>query len=102
MNAMPETTLPSVDDVRARVRAVLRTQFGAAADALADDSEFVTLAAGFDSLTALDMIARVESEFGIEVDFVGHDVRHWFASPGRITRYVTDQLEDRAALGSTQ
>lgn len=98
---MPETALPSVNDVHARVWAALRAQFGAAADALADDSEFVVaLSAGFDSLTALDTISRVESEFGIEVDFVGHDVRYWFASPERVVRYVLDRLEDRAALES--
>lgn len=100
---MPENTLPVADDVRAQVWAVLRAQFGTAADALTGDSEFVTaLPAGFDSLTALDTISRVESTFDLEVDFVSHDVRHWFVSPERIVRYVIDQLEDRAARGSTR
>jgi acyl carrier protein len=91
------------DDVHARVWTVLRAQFGGVADDLTDDDEFVNaLTTGFDSLTALDVISRIEAEFGVEVDFVGHDVRYSFASPGRIVRFVTDQLEDRFVVGSTR
>ncbi len=98
---MTDLTVPAAEDVHARVWTVLRDQFGPAADALTDDGEFIDLlTAGFDSLTALDTISRIESAFGVEVDFVGHDVRHWFASPARIAQFVTDQLEDRAAMGS--
>ncbi len=98
---MTNTSLPRAEQIRARVWAVLRNQFGPAADTLTEDSEFVaTLAEVFDSLTALDTISRIETEFGIEVDFVGHDVRHWFAAPGRIMQFVRDQLEDQLALGS--
>lgn len=93
----------SAADVHTRVWSVLRRQFGAAAAALTDDSEFATaLAVGFDSLTALETISVIEAEFGIEVDFVAHDVRHWFASPARIVRFVSDQLEDRAALRTSR
>lgn len=89
------------DEIASRVRAVLRGQFGPVADDLADDAELVNAIPGFDSLAALETISRVEAEFGIEVDFVGHDVRYWFATPGRITRFVLDRLEDRAVLGGT-
>ncbi|GAB3439759.1 acyl carrier protein [Actinophytocola sediminis] len=100
---MPENTLPVAEKIHAEVWAVLRAQFGAAADTLTGDSEFVTaLPTGFDSLTALDTISRVEAAFGLEVDFVSHDVRYWFVTPDRIVRYVTDQLEDRAVLGNTR
>jgi acyl carrier protein len=100
---MTDVTQEDTDQIRTRVWALLHNQFGPAADRLTEDGEFVnTLADGFDSLTALDLIGRVEAEFGIEVDFVAHDVRHWFASPGRITRFVQEQLEDRAALGGAR
>jgi acyl carrier protein len=100
---MTEATQADTDQIRARVWALLRNQFGPAADRLTDGGEFInTLADGFDSLTALDLIGRVEAEFGIEVDFVAHDVRYWFASPGRITRFVQEQLEDRAVLGDAR
>jgi acyl carrier protein len=99
---MTDAMAAIAENVHARVWTVLREQFGPAADELTDDGEFVNvLTAGFDSLTALDTISRIESEFSVEVDFVGHDVRHWFASPARIVRFVCDQLEDQAALGST-
>lgn len=99
---MTDAISATAEDIHARVWAVLREQFGSAASALTDDGELVdVLTSGFDSLTALDTISRIESAFGIEVDFVGHDLRHWFATPARIVRFVSDQLEDQAALRGT-
>ncbi|SMD12196.1 acyl carrier protein [Lentzea albidocapillata] len=95
--------LPTTEQVNARVRHVLRDQFGPAVDALADDVPLTEgLDGNYDSLSALDCIARVEAEFGIEVDFVGHDVRHWFASIARIAEFVRDQIEDQAVLGAAR
>ncbi|RKN04515.1 acyl carrier protein [Streptomyces radicis] len=54
----------------------------------------------YDSLTAMECVTAVEAAFGIEVDFVAHDVRHWFASVERIARFVDGELEDRVRLGS--
>lgn len=89
----------AAEQVKTRVWAVLRDQFGPATGTLTEDGEFATaLAEVFDSLVALETISRIETEFGVEIDFVAHDVRHWFASPGRIMQFVRDQLEDQAAL----
>jgi acyl carrier protein len=96
---MTNGSVPDAVQVRTRVWAVLRGQFGSVADSLTEDGEFVaTLPDGFDSLAALETISRIESEFGLEVDFVAHDVRHWFATPGRIVQFVQDQLEDQLVL----
>jgi acyl carrier protein len=92
---------PATDDqLGTRVREVLRGQFGAAIDEVPADAELAErLQGSYDSLAALECVTRIETEFGIEVDFVGHDVRYWFATTGRIVRFVADRLEDRTALG---
>lgn len=53
----------------------------------------------YDSLMALEFISAVEEEFGIEVDFVAHDVRYWFSEFRLVARFVADQLEDQAVMG---
>lgn len=99
---MTDAVSATAGDIHARVWTVLQEQFGPAAAELTEDDEFVdVLTTGFDSLTAIDTISRVESAFGVEIDFVSHDVRYWFASPARIVRFISDQLEDQAALRST-
>jgi acyl carrier protein len=93
--------VPTEQEIGTRVRATLRPLFGDALDG-ADDTTELTVALGdrYDSLAALECVSRVEAEFGIEVDFVAHDVRHHFASLGRIAEFVRDQLEDLAVLGT--
>ncbi|MEJ7705051.1 MAG: acyl carrier protein [Geodermatophilaceae bacterium] len=82
------------------MRAVLHGQVGDALDGIGDDDELREhLADRYDSLAAMEFVASVEAEFGIEVDFVAHDVRHIFVTIARIARFVRDQLEDRAVLG---
>ena len=64
---------------------------------LADDARY---GQRYDSLTAMECITALESAFEIEVDFVAHDVRYWFATVERMARFIADQREDRALLGS--
>ncbi|RBM19449.1 acyl carrier protein [Streptomyces sp. PT12] len=85
----------------ARVREVLGPYLGdeiAALDAERDLAE--AFGERYDSLTAMECVTAVEAAFGIEVDFVAHDVRYWFASVERIARFVDGELEDRVRLGS--
>ncbi|MQY20213.1 hypothetical protein NRB20_33110 [Nocardia sp. RB20] len=97
------TQTPSAEQISTRVRNTLRSVLGEALDAVADADELrERLGDRFDSLRAVECITRIEEEFGIEVDFVGHDVRYEFASLERIARFVNWQLEDqRAVEGST-
>ncbi|MCD9877334.1 acyl carrier protein [Streptomyces guryensis] len=84
-------------EIGARVRAVLDRRFGDAAKSLATDADLTDALPGFDSLAALEYVNAVEHEFGIEVDFVGDDVRHWFSTLGRTVEYVRESIEDQAA-----
>ncbi|WP_405621699.1 acyl carrier protein [Streptomyces sp. NBC_00076] len=84
-------------EISNRVRAVLEKRFGDAARALAADADLSDALPGFDSLAALEYVNAVEGEFGIEVDFVGDDVRYWFSTLGRTTDYVRERVEDMAA-----
>jgi acyl carrier protein len=93
------TTTPALDELTTRVRAALAPVLGDALAAVPDDAD---LAAGlgdrYDSLTALECVSRVETAFGVEVDFVAHDVRYHFATVERMAAFVRDLMEDRAAL----
>ncbi|MER6379199.1 acyl carrier protein [Streptomyces sp. NPDC001250] len=91
---MPTTDLTQI---HARVVAVLEKRFGDAARALAADADLSHALDGFDSLAALEYISAIEGEFGIEVDFVGDDVRHWFSTVDRTATYVRERVEDQAA-----
>lgn len=94
-------TDPKDDDLRRAVRDVLRRRLGAAIDDVAPDQPLAeALAERYDSLTALECVTAVEAEFGIEVDFVTDDVRHWFSTIALTARFVGQALEDRAMLGS--
>ncbi|MFD4669605.1 acyl carrier protein [Lentzea sp. NPDC058450] len=96
---MNATDLPTLDQTRARVRTVLRDQVGDVLDGVADDDELRdVLADRYDSLAAMEFVSRIETEFGIEVDFVSHDVRFVFSTLSRISGFVQDLLEDNAAL----
>ncbi|MFV0132619.1 acyl carrier protein [Streptomyces sp. HMX87] len=83
--------------IHGRVRAVLEKRFGDAARALAPDADLSAALPGFDSLAALEYVTAVEGEFGIEVDFVGDDVRYWFSTLDRTAEYVRERVEDQAA-----
>ncbi|MET0135033.1 MAG: acyl carrier protein [Kibdelosporangium sp.] len=97
---MKPVIITAPDQIGPLVRAALRQQFGVALDSVDDDASLRdTLGDRFDSLAVLDCVSRVERTFGIEVDFVDHDVRYSFATVRRISSYVRDQLEDLAVLG---
>lgn len=92
-----------IDDaeILAKIRAVLRERLGDAVTALDPDARLADeLGERYDSLGAMECITAVEGAFDIEVDFVGQDVRHWFATLGRMTEFVRGELEDRALLRS--
>lgn len=97
---MTMSAVPADEEVLDRVRRTLREQFGAIFDPVGDDDELrAALGERYDSLAALECITRVEAEFGIEVDFVVHDLRYAFSTVRRICRFVRDQLEDLAVMG---
>ncbi|RPF20744.1 acyl carrier protein [Myceligenerans xiligouense] len=81
------------------IRTVLREQLGEGVERVGQD-ELLAEALGdrYDSLAALEAVSAVESHFEIDVDFVSHDVRHTFATIGRIATFVRDELEDRERL----
>lgn len=81
--------------VAERVVSVLEGRFGAAARAAAPTVDLAEALPGYDSLAALEVITATEEAFGIEVDFVAHDVRYAFSTIERIAEYVRDALEDQ-------
>ncbi|MFF7791733.1 acyl carrier protein [Streptomyces sp. NPDC007991] len=94
------TTVPSPEEIHDRTRSVLATRIGDAFTDVPSDADLQqALGERYDSLTAMECISAVESEFGIEVDFVADDVRFWFSSVERIVRFTHERLEDTAALG---
>jgi acyl carrier protein len=91
---------PSTQVLQQSVRAVLQRRLGDAIDPVGIDEKLAEALGGrYDSLTALECITAVEEEFGVEVDFVAHDVRHWFSTIALMAQFVHDELEDRAVLG---
>ncbi|WP_432011214.1 phosphopantetheine-binding protein [Streptomyces sp. HD1123-B1] len=91
--------MPTTDrsEISTRVLTVLEKRFGDAAHALAPDADLSDTLPGFDSLAALEYVTAVEGEFGIEVDFVGDDVRYWFSTLDRTALYIHERVEDQAA-----
>ncbi|MTE15655.1 acyl carrier protein [Nocardia aurantiaca] len=93
------TQIPTPEQLTQRVRGALRAVLGPDLDTVADSDELRDkLGDLYDSLRAVECITRIEEEFGIEVDYVGHDVRYEFATPERIVRFVQWQLQDLAAI----
>ncbi|CAM5710985.1 acyl carrier protein [Streptomyces viridifaciens] len=84
-------------EITTRVLTVLEKRFGEAARALAQDADLSMALPGFDSLAALEFVTAVEGEFGIEVDFVGDDVRYSFSTLDRVAEYVRERVEDQLA-----
>jgi acyl carrier protein len=84
-----------------KVRTVLRGRLGAEIGTLdADANLALALGERYDSLAVMECVAALEGEFDFEVDFVAHDVRHWFSTLGRMAQFIGGELEDRAVLGS--
>ncbi|MFL6110515.1 MAG: acyl carrier protein [Catenulispora sp.] len=97
---MNQTTDTVTDtEIADRVRSALSKVLGEQVAALDPEQNLAqTFGDRYDSLAAMECVVQVEGEFGIEVDFVAHDVRHWFSSLALITAFVRDQLEDQALL----
>ncbi|MFD3539183.1 acyl carrier protein [Streptomyces sp. NPDC058662] len=90
-----------LESVHTRLRVLLASRLGAEFASVPDDTDLrAALGDGYDSLTVMECISAVEGEFDIEVDLVGDDVRHWFATVGRMSRFVADRLEDAGVLGT--
>jgi acyl carrier protein len=86
--------------LKRRVREVMRAQFGGPLDQVADSTPLPDgLGDRYDSLAVMECVTNVSEAFNIEVDFVQHDVRFFFSSIERITRFVGDRLEDQAVIG---
>ncbi|GAB3227417.1 hypothetical protein GCM10027447_18510 [Glycomyces halotolerans] len=82
-----------------QVRALLHGRLGEPVQGVAADADLAdALGERYDSLAALECITEIEAAFDIEVDFVAHDVRHWFSTIERIAVFVGNELEDRALL----
>ncbi|MFI1016621.1 acyl carrier protein [Streptomyces sp. NPDC020965] len=91
----------SLAPVHLRLRTLLASRLGPEFTGVPDDADLrVALGDGYDSLTVMECISAVEAEFGIEVDLVSDDVRHWFATTARMARFVADRLEDAEILGT--
>ncbi|WP_370937617.1 acyl carrier protein [Amycolatopsis sp. cg13] len=100
---MTSSPVPTLDSLRTRTRSVLAGLFGPEIDDLPEDAPLPeTLGDRYDSLGAMECVTAVEKEFGIEVDFVEHDVRYTFARMDRIAEFVHSQLEDRAVFGGAR
>ncbi|OLR92680.1 acyl carrier protein [Actinokineospora bangkokensis] len=88
------TTTTDLTETTARVRAVLERRFGDAGRTVGATADLATALPNFDSLAALEFVTAVEDEFGVEVDFVGDDVRYSFSTVDRVVEYVVERLED--------
>lgn len=91
------------NEIRDRLRQALEPALGDSLRRLPDDADLAEELGGwFDSLAALEAVSTVEAEFGIAVDLVNDDVRHWFASVTRMTEFVAERLEDGALAGAVR
>ncbi|MDT8915989.1 acyl carrier protein [Amycolatopsis sp. PS_44_ISF1] len=100
---MTSSAVPSLESLRIRTRAVLARLFGPEIDDLPADTPLPeTLGDRYDSLGAMECVTAIEKEFGIEVDFVEHDVRYNFAQLDRIAEFVHSRLEDQAVFGGSR
>jgi acyl carrier protein len=94
-----QTSVPEDSQIRGEIREALAVPLGDSLGSLTDESELrESLGERYDSLTAMECITAVETRFGVEVDFVADDVRHWFSSVSRMAQFVRERLEDGAVL----
>ncbi|MFD6069985.1 MULTISPECIES: acyl carrier protein [Amycolatopsis] len=97
---MTLSSVPTLETLQTRTRAVLAALFGPEINDLPADAPLPeTLGDRYDSLGAMECVTAMEKEFDIEVDFVEHDVRYTFAQLDRIAEFVHSQLEDQAVFG---
>jgi acyl carrier protein len=55
----------------------------------------------YDSASVVECVVAIESEFGIEVDFVEDDIRYAFQTIATIADFVARKLADRHALAGS-
>lgn len=94
MSTAPQDTQQNPDDLDQRIRAALAGVVGDPAYRIAPDAELRDGLERYDSLAAVETITAIENAFGITVDVVEDDVRHWFSSVERMTQFVSERLED--------
>lgn len=83
--------------VMPRFRASLAKVVGAAARTAPENEPLPDVLGNFDSLAAMELIENLEDEFGVEVDFIAHDVRFRLRTISSGTEFITDLLEDKQA-----
>jgi acyl carrier protein len=83
------------DDIRSALEALLGPEVRTIG---ADQSFRDFIGERFDSLMAVEVVTTIEERFGIEVDYVGDDVRYWFETLEKMEQFVTERLEDTATL----
>ena len=87
-------------EIERRIRACLRHVVGETASHIPHELPIRDAVASFDSLAAMEFVTALEDEFGIEVDFVLHDVRFRMQTIQRSVGFVQELLEDKEVLGA--
>lgn len=90
------TNTPTViENIRSALEALLGPQVRSIG---ADQSFRDFIGERFDSLMAVEVVTTIEERFGIEVDYVGDDVRYWFETLEKMEQFVKERMEDTATL----
>ncbi|MBK4988201.1 acyl carrier protein [Pseudomonas sp. S36] len=85
--------------VKDAIRSALEALLGPEVRTIGADQSFRDfIGERFDSLMAVEVVTTIEERFGIEVDYVGDDVRYWFETLEKMEQFVTERLEDTATL----
>lgn len=87
------------NSVKEDIRSALETLLGPEVRAIGADQSFRDfIGERFDSLMAVEVVTTIEERFGIEVDYVGDDVRYWFETLEKMEQFVKERLEDNVTL----
>ncbi|KAA6180481.1 acyl carrier protein [Pseudomonas marginalis] len=85
--------------VKEDIRSALETLLGPEVRTIGVDQSFRDfIGERFDSLMAVEVVTTIEERFGIEVDYVGDDVRYWFETLEKMEQFVKERLEDNVTL----
>ncbi|PIB48710.1 acyl carrier protein [Pseudomonas sp. 2588-5] len=91
--------MTNVSTVKDDIRTALETLLGPEVRSIGADESFRDfIGERFDSLMAVEVVTIIEERFGIEVDYVGDDVRYWFETLEKMEQFVKERLEDTATL----
>ncbi|ETK16371.1 hypothetical protein H097_21510 [Pseudomonas sp. FH4] len=87
------------NSVKEDIRSALETLLGPEVRTIGVDQSFRDfIGERFDSLMAVEVVTTIEERFGIEVDYVGDDVRYWFETLEKMEQFVKERLEDNVTL----